>query len=281
MGGGGAENAAFVRQWGSPAWFFFYLGNFRIAYKHAWPTIAGYGPLWSLQIEEQFYLLLPLAVRWMRLENLTRLLWGMVLLSPVMRILFFLHDPGNPFPQFVLLPCHMEGLALGALIAVRFRSGPWALHKGLLAALAFALLTATCIASFVGKPILVDQLWSSPFNLLAGISLSSWGCASLVLLLIALRGSSYTRPLRAAPIAYLAQISYGIYLLHRLVSRFTRWLGNSGLHLPPDGFARFLVVVGLSILLASLSWYAFERPLARLKERIAPSRQPDRAPAAT
>ena len=62
---------------------------------------------------------------------------------------------------------------------------------------------------------------------------------------------------------------------------FARWLGNSGLHLPPDSFARFLVVVGISILLASISWYLFERPLVRLKDRIAPSHLPDRTPVAT
>lgn len=192
QGGHGAENAMLIRQWGSPAWFYFYLGNFRIAHAGAWPAVASYAPLWSLQIEEQFYLLLPLAVRWMRLDHLSRLLWCMVILSPAIRVLFFLHNPNNPFPQFVLLPCHMEGLALGALIAIRFRTGPWAIREGLLAVLTSGLLLIVCVASLISKPILADQMWSSPFDLLAGISLSSFACAGLLLSLIVFRGSRWT-----------------------------------------------------------------------------------------
>ncbi len=282
QGSRGAENAAFIRQWGSPGWFCFYLGNFKIAQAGAWPSLNLYAPLWSLQIEEQFYLLLPLAVRWMRPDHFSRLLWCMVFLSPALRVLYFLHNPHNPFPEFVLLPCHMEGLALGALIAMRFRSGPWVIRKGPLLALTAGLLFAACAASFLGKPVLPDQLWSSPFNLLAGISLSSLACACLLLSLIVFRGSRYTRPLRIAPIAYIAQISYGIYLLHRLAPRILRWSSRLGIHLKtPYGPDSFLALVALSIVLATLSWYLFERPLVRLKDRIAPSHQPDRLPAAT
>jgi peptidoglycan/LPS O-acetylase OafA/YrhL len=282
QGSHGAENATFAHQYGSPVWFYFYLGNFKIAQAGAWPSIPSYAPLWSLQIEEQFYLLLPLAVRWMRLDHLSRLLWCMVFLSPVFRVLFFLHNPTNPFPEFVLLPCHMEGLALGALIAIRFRTGPWPIQRGRLAALTAGLLLAISAASFAGKPVLPDQVWSSPFNLVAGISFSSLACASLVLSLIVFRGSWYTRVLRIAPIAYIAQISYGIYLLHRLAPRFLRWSGRLGIHWKtPYGADSFLGLVALSVALATLSWYLFERPLMRLKDRIAPSHQPDRLPAAT
>jgi peptidoglycan/LPS O-acetylase OafA/YrhL len=280
QGGHGAENAALVRQWGSPAWFYFYLGNFRLAYVGAWPMVAPYAPLWSLQIEEQFYLLLPFAVRWMRLDHLSRLLWSMVFLSPALRILFFLHNPNNPFPEFVLLPCHMEGLALGALIAIRFRTGPWPIRKGLLAALTVGLLLAACVGSFIANPIfspiLAGQLWSSPFNLLAGISLSSFGCACLVLSLIVFRGSRSARPLRIAPIAYIAQISYGIYLLHRLAPRFLRWSGKLGIHLKtPYGVDSFIALVVLSVAAATLSWYFFEKPFMKLKDQLAPRHTAD------
>ena len=95
-GGNGIEYAQMVHQWGSPAWFTFYLGNFRMAYRNAAPPVVAYAPLWSLQIEEQFYLLFPLAVRWMRLEHLSRLLWCLVFLSPLFADLLLSVEPEQP-----------------------------------------------------------------------------------------------------------------------------------------------------------------------------------------
>lgn len=278
---GGAGYREFVHNWGSPGWFAVYLGNIREAYLGAWPPTSTMGVLWSLQIEEQFYLFFPFLVRWMRLEHLSRLLWCMVFLSPVCRIAFYFWNPHNTIPQYVLLPCHMEGLALGSLIAIRFRTGPWEIPKIRLAAMTIALMLAACVASVLSTPPAPDQTPLSPFICLAGYSLSSFACAGIVLLLILFRGSRGTRPFRTAPIAYIAKISYGIYLLHSLVSRLLRWTGRFGAHLPADSFARFVAVVSVTFLVASISWYAFESPLLRLKDRLAPSHQPDDTPVTT
>lgn len=270
----------FVHNWGSPGWFAVYLGNFRMAYKGAWPPTSTLGVLWSLQIEEQFYLLFPFAVRWMRLEHLSRMLWCLVFLSPVCRLLLYLWNPSNVLFQNVLLPCRMEGLALGSLIAIRFRTGPWEISKVRVAAVTIALMIITCVGSVLSVPPEADQTGLSPFNRLAGYSLSSFACAGLVLLLILFRGSRGTRLLRTAPIGYMAKISYAVYVLHSLVSRLLRWTGRFGVDLPTDSFARFVAIVSVTFLLASLSWYAFESPLVRLKDRLVPSHQPDIAPVA-
>src|ERR1019366_2903670 len=50
-------------KWGSPWWFVFFLGNFRQAVLNFWPSPAYFTPLWSLQVEEQFYLVFPFFVR--------------------------------------------------------------------------------------------------------------------------------------------------------------------------------------------------------------------------
>lgn len=275
---GGSEYSLMERHWGSPAWFFVYLGNFKSAYMGAFPPVFAYGPLWSLQIEEQFYLLFPLAVRWMRVDHLARMLWCMVFLSPVFRFLFYLKDPHNTLAPFVLLPCHMEGLALGGLIAIRFRTGPWTLPKLRLTLLTAGLLLLTVAGAILTSPAHGVVDWSTPFNRLAGFSLSSFACAGLVLWLIAFRGSSYTRLLRLAPLKYIATISYGVYLLHPLASILLRSVTASlGIPLGPESFLRFVAVVAASIGLASLSWFAFEKPLIGVKDRIAPRHAPESA----
>jgi peptidoglycan/LPS O-acetylase OafA/YrhL len=269
----GTQYTFFVQSWGSPFWFAAYLGNFKTAFVGRVAPIGGFGPLWSLQVEEQFYLLFPLLVRWLRPGQLSRLLWVLVFLSPVFRVLFYLHNPNNPFTQYELLPCHMEGLALGGLIAIRFRQGPWKIPKAALTALTICLLAATYIGSLLSHPTLEDQAWSSPFNRLLGYSLSSWGCACLVLWLIVFRDSSYTRWSRVAPLQYLGKISYGTYLMHLVALRCIQWTAHFGLHFRYDGFPRFAALMVLTLVLASVSWYIFEKPILSLKDRLAPSRK--------
>ena len=114
-----------VKDWGSPWWFFVYLGNIPSAIWNHFPAYASYSPLWSLQVEEQFYLLFPLLIYRLSFKTLKRVLICLGCLSPLLRVLLYWWAPGNVLAAYVLFPCRMEGLALGALIAIRFREGPW------------------------------------------------------------------------------------------------------------------------------------------------------------
>src|SRR5260370_5071244 len=95
---GGAEYQDILQHWGSPAWFTFYLGNIKTAIVGDWPPGIGYAPLWSLQVEEQIYLLFPLAVSLLSLINPPPLLLPAVIVSPILRILFYVYNPHNPLP---------------------------------------------------------------------------------------------------------------------------------------------------------------------------------------
>src|ERR1700733_2901273 len=192
-----------IHNWGSPAWFLFYAGNIREAVVGAWPRVLGYGPLWSLQVEEQFYLLFPLAVACLRREHLRRLMIAAVFVSPLLRAAFYLWRRDNSFLQYVLLPCHCEGLALGALIAIRFRSGPWKISKPGLSALTALLMGGACLGSILSTWGTRNEANASNWDRLAGYSISSAGCACLVLWLVCFRGSKYTRWMRTAPLQYL------------------------------------------------------------------------------
>jgi peptidoglycan/LPS O-acetylase OafA/YrhL len=258
-----------VSEWGSPAWFTFYLGNIREAVVGAWPLVPGYGSLWSLQIEEQYYLLFPLAVALMKREHLRKLLIAAVILSPVCRVLTYLWQPDNVLMQFVLLPCHCEGLALGGLIAIRFRQGEWNIPTRKLALGTGLLLSFTAITSFLTTWHAPHPWSSSPWDRLVGYSISSAGCAGLVLLLICLRDSKYTRWMRIAPLQYLGKISYGVYLLHPLAWWILSELIRKGfLHFRVNDPLWFVDAVGTSLILAALSWHLFEAPILKLKDRF-------------
>jgi peptidoglycan/LPS O-acetylase OafA/YrhL len=248
--------------WGSPGWFFAYLGNVPAAWTGKWPLGAwsAYIPLWSLQLEEQFYLLLPLLVRNVSVSTLKRVLWVLVCSSPLLRIAIYLWNPANVLAQYVLLPTHMEGLALGALIAIRFREGAWNIHPGNLTKKTMLWIGIAVISAVLGR---FDHV--QPWNRTVGILFSSISAAYLVLWLIVFRDSALTALLRSGVVKYLGKISYGIYLLHwpvaALLAAAFSWLGFGPLR---DSFLRLGLVLLFSIVLAGVSWRFFEGPLLRL-----------------
>jgi peptidoglycan/LPS O-acetylase OafA/YrhL len=263
-------------KWGSSWWFFVYLGNVPMAITGIAPRAArgSFGPLWSLQIEEQFYLLFPLLVHRLKPRTLARTLIGVACFSTLLRIVLYWLYPANTLVQYVLLPCRMEGLALGALIAIRFRMGPWDLSKRKLTVMAAALVAITCLCG----------AWSgydhySPFNRTIGLLISPIACAYVVLWLIRFRGSRLTACLRIAPLQHLSRISYGAYLFHSPIAAVLVPISAAlGVGALGYGYLKVVTVFILTVILASLSWQFFESPLLHLKDRLYPKQEsPDAA----
>jgi peptidoglycan/LPS O-acetylase OafA/YrhL len=253
-------------KWGSSWWYFVYLGNLPTAITGTTPTAVrgSFGPLWSLQIEEQFYLLFPILVHRLNLKTLARVLVALVCLSPILRIVLYLLYPTNTLVQCVLLPCRMEGLALGALIAIRFRMGPWHLSQRKLTLLSTALVLITC---FFGA-------WSGcitnrPFNRTIGLLISPIACSCVILLLIRLRGSRLTTCLRTTPLQHMAKISYGAYLFHVPIGGFLVPISAAlGVGALGHGYLKVATVFVLTVVFASLSWRFLESPLLSLRTRL-------------
>jgi peptidoglycan/LPS O-acetylase OafA/YrhL len=254
-----------LQKWGSPWWFFVYLGNIPTAISGKFPIAAkeSFVPLWSLQIEEQFYLLFPLLVHRLKLQTLAWTLLGLACFSPLLRIVLYCLYPNNTLIEYVLLPCRMEGLALGALIAIRFRMGPWVLSKRKLTLMATMLVLLTCLCGAWS-----GYLHSRPFNRTIGFLISPIACASVVLWIIRFRGSRLTSCLRLPPVQHLSKISYGAYLFHMPIAAVLVSLSAAiGFGALGRGYSKVAIVFILTVILASLSWKFFEYPLLRLRDR--------------
>jgi peptidoglycan/LPS O-acetylase OafA/YrhL len=259
-------------KWGSPWWFFVYLGNVPMAITGKGPTAVGgsFTPLWSLQIEEQFYLLFPLLVHRLHLRAIAKILLGVVCFSPLLRMVLYWLYPANPALQYVSLPCRMDGLALGALVAVRFRMGPWDLPKGRLTSVTVTLVAITLLS--VGWEGYVGL-----FNRTIGDLLSSVTFACVILWLIRFRGSRLTACLRLSPVRHLSDISYGAYLFHYPIAAALVPISAAlGMKALSQGYLRVVSVFVLTVVVASLSWRFFESPLLRLKENLFPTQSPEK-----
>ena len=259
-------------KWGSPWWYFVYLGNIPSGVTGKVPTAArlSFAPLWSLQIEEQFYLLFPLLVHRLKLRTLSYVLIGLVCFSTITRIVIYWLFPHRTGFQFVMLPCRMDGLALGALIAVRFRMGPWELSKKKLTLMAIGWMSLTCV---LGAWSGYD--FSRPFNRTIGFLISSIACSYVLLWLIRFRGERLTAPLRVPTVRHLSNISYAAYLFHMPIAGVLVPVSAAlGVGALGQGYWKVVSVYILTIALASLSWRFFEQPILALKDRLFPRQIP-------
>lgn len=257
-----------LAEWGNPLGPWVYLGNFQMALVGHIQPVLSLTPMWSLHVEEQFYLIFPLIVRHVRRQTLVKILGGALLLSPVLRLCLWHQYPTNPFVEYVLLPCRLDGLALGALIAVGVPRVE--VSRRILGAVSLAAV----LAAFVLLSTLGHRDWSSAFTRTIGYSLFPWAFACCVLWTIRFRGRWPTNWLNTAPVQFIGKRSYAIYLLQFPVSGVFGALFGS-MHFWSDEAVRFYFIAPTTVAAAALSWRFLEAPVLRLKDRWAP--MPSRA----
>lgn len=204
-------------------------------------------PLWSLAVEEQFYLVWPFAVYFLSTRRLRVLAMVLLVASLALRgIVHFAHH----WPIYTLTPFRMDLLSAGALLCLIWREQPeWIAERGPRAAL---LLMGAGLATLV----LLGHFGISTYGnsrtgnvLIYEASLAA--CCGFVL--YALSGW-HVGWLRIGAIRYIGTISYTMYLVHvTALTLASRWV--------PQRIAHSLVALALTIAYASLSWFLLERPL--------------------
>ena len=240
-------------------WWVAYLGNIQVFLQNKWPAVPLI-PLWSLQVEEQFYLTFPLLVAAVSRKNLARILLAAVVVAPLLRIAMVWAIPANITGTYVLTPCRMDTLALGGLIAVAERDyRSWLTHKWIrpVTLLCAAALAALCWRSG-------PTPWSIAMRT-GGFSAAALLFGGTLILLIHQRRPFLVAICRMPPLVWIGTISYGIYLIHLAMFDFIRQ------HIrifEPGGWLEALLCFVATIGVAWLSWTFLESPILRLRERF-------------
>jgi peptidoglycan/LPS O-acetylase OafA/YrhL len=162
---------------------------------------------WSLAVEEHWYLLVPFLVRSMRRRELP-LAFAFIGLSSIgLRWFWQIHGwPG----WYMLTWTRLDGLCAGAIAAWILRERP---------SLAPLAVPVAVIAFALAATQIGERTWNRTGFLQATVfqPAGSVGTAALLLALTTGRAKWVATVLGLAPLAWLGQISYGLYLLHPLV----------------------------------------------------------------
>jgi peptidoglycan/LPS O-acetylase OafA/YrhL len=232
--------------------YVFSLGDY-LAYAR--PNYETLRPLWSLAVEEHFYIVWPFAVRFMRKMPLIQLIAGLLLLESILRAAVSIHHQAFSLVYYTT-PFRLDGLLVGALLAVLFESPKKKAIIGRFSAPAAVGLAVVYIGMRLGFGLRFTKDANSSLLYNLGVyPLIALGCAALVAYVLTHGESVLTRLLSSRPIVFLGSISYGVYLyqvpIREIVTCVT---GLSIRH-------AFFIDLPLTILLSWVSFKFYEEPL--------------------
>jgi peptidoglycan/LPS O-acetylase OafA/YrhL len=248
------------------------LANWRFIFANDTYTTSYQAPspllhYWSLAIEEQFYLILPVVVALLVRRRATRRTWGIVLgtlLVGSALVTVAVYDPLNTgrvyFNSFARLGEILAGVAMAVyfgrwwLRPTEERTGSWLAgddraHRW---ARIIAPLLALAVTVGLWGTVRTGDLWLYRGGLFAVAAVSCVLVAGVLL------DGPAARVLSSWPLASMGLISYGVYVYHWPIFQ---WLdpSNTGL----DGTALVVVRLGVTMAAAIASYHLLERPLRR------------------
>jgi len=229
-----------------------------------------YGVLWSLAVEEQFYLGWPWLARFLTRRHLAYTAAGIIVISPVLRWLSAasIVPLGDPHNMTWLIA---DNLAMGALLALMLRSRWGSVRTVRRCAAGLLVIGLLLLAGGIPLGLLHraslfgSALQTVPFELMF----------AALLLFSLLVGDRPAVLAWTAPLRFFGYLSYGLYLYHELVFNFgddvLRSLGFFKSWSTWDWVWRFVVEGALGVLVAYLSRRYFEEFFLGMKGKLTPS----------
>jgi len=213
------------------------------------------GHLWSLAIEEQFYIVWPLAL--IGLLALRAKPRALLVVFAALTLLVCLHrinvyDSSDSWVYaYQRTDTRVDSMIVGAFFAVLHRH--FRPHRLLVASSATVGLAGLFWVKY--ETPYDPEIFRSGFTIIAV-------CTGVCVLAAAQGGWFFCRLLSWRPLVVLGKVSYGLYLYHHLifiaVGRHVSWGSNS---------FRILLAVAITSALTWLSWRFVEQPFLRLKNR--------------
>jgi peptidoglycan/LPS O-acetylase OafA/YrhL len=261
------------------AWAWLYAVNVYIGKTGDW-SYSYLDHFWSLAIEEHFYLFWPLVV--FLLAPRPRALIAVSLVTSLGAMLARLIGSLmglNWWTTYVLTPFRLDGLALGAFLAVIARQPgglEWlrrALPRGV------AVVGGLLAVTFVWTMLVSRQGLELVLPVRAALIQMLLACV-LVWALLAPKQSVSSRFFRSRSMVFLGTYSYGLYVYHHFISYYlstnrielelARWLGSHGAAVALQA----TLGASASLFVAYFSYELFEKRFLRLKRLFATTERP-------
>ncbi len=231
------------------------------------------GPFWTLCVEEQFYLVWPAVIWFVRSRKaLLRLCLFVIVILPFIRFIYFLRYPSEAAAGVLFFNTffRIDTLLVGAAVALWLRGTTLPALAVRRRSIMMVCAAPLCLAFFYSLEGTHDPLNTNfdPAVMTIGYTLIALTAASLLLLTID-PASWLSKVLQYRPLVAMGRISYGMYLFHALPELHFMAEGQRFI----DHHVGFLIpVIALlyTLACAKFSFRFIESPFLRLKDRLAP-----------
>lgn len=235
------------------------LAQFHHWFLEAWRSESLH--LWSLSVEEQFYILYPLALYLTPVRYRTAMLFAVLILSIASRFWFMAHYPKSFYGT--LLPVCTEYFAWGCLFAwlesrnrLKALSPSWTL--GLSTGVTLILIAAEHRLGHSGFLQFTTSHYQTPIALSMGFFI--WGLWSID------DRHWVTRVLSFKPLVYFGAMSYTLYLVHLVALDI---FSSTGIELPFSKLINQTVGAFITTLLMGIAiWHLVEKPVYSLRRYL-------------
>lgn len=246
-------------------WFWIFLQNWKMIFDH--PRESSLVHLWSMAVEEQFYLLWPLLI--LIVKNPNKLLWIILtLLMFVITLRFWLWDIQIDKLAYANLFSftRIDGICVGSIVALLKKTNPGFINKRIALIVSFV-----AILNFLFYYLNKDN--SMPYFGIIGFFTFSIIVGILVDEIINHPGGFFTKIFKFTPLRFIGHISYGTYIFHLPIylafrPYFEQWSSKYLTFLPAPYFASTILTI-LSFIVGYLSYRYFEKYFLKMKKKYA------------
>lgn len=245
-------------------WFATYTSNIKYFLLGEFPE-GLFSHLWSLAVEEQFYLFWPFLILFLRTKYITSGISLVVILGMVSRVFFYIY--GNEFFNsnfsYTLTTSYFDTLGIGALLAYYLYNNTLDLTKmkpikiGILALVFFSLYVTLSYTELRYARLFF-------MNLLFALSTASF----ILFLIAAPKENLINRLFKLDILIFVGKISYGLYLYHKVIPWLIGYSCSKLQLTTPSSLNLYLVSLVFLFAITIASFYLVELPLNKLKTRF-------------
>lgn len=237
--------------------YIFLAGNWYTFFHGYLPL--GSSVLWSIGVEEQFYLFWPSVIRFAKNRGIILISAAMLIASQAGLLWLWSRPVVNPRIWVSTFP-HLQYFAIGAIVSICFHQKLPRIHTILRLAM---IATGLVLFVMANEMVHINPDGSPGGMMYPGYLIVGIGCA---LLLIGMLGAEIPR--RMKPFVYLGKISYGLYIYHVWCLQLSLVIAKALYIHSHVSIFTFALGFPLTVLVAACSYRFFESPFLRLKERF-------------
>jgi peptidoglycan/LPS O-acetylase OafA/YrhL len=248
--------------------FWTYLQNWFLLLKE--PQLKGSGRiflhLWSLAVEEQFYIVWPLLVLIFNIKNLVRVIIAIIVCSVTLKCYLFFAGYAWQYTYFNTF-CRLDALCIGALIAIAVRNKTMAAKLEKIVPYIFKILLIVVLTAIaLVRPTAPKDQFLEPF----GTTVVAVFFASLILYCMSShKNNLIKRVLELRIFLFFGRYSYSMYIFHVPILALLRpaifqYLQKHISHSIAFMAANLICFISV-IAISQFTWYLIEKPALKLK----------------